>query len=93
MPLKGLKVRIYPNKVQRLKVKLNFVYNRFIWNQILNLLMERYKNNPKIPFLNAHALNNLLPALKKEFTWLKNAESTSLQATNHDSVEVYKKVL
>jgi len=91
MPLKGLKVRIYPNKKQKLLIQSNFGYNRFVWNQMLHMLIERYKNNPKTPFLNAYTLNNLLPALKKEYPWLKDAESTSLQATNHDLVEAYKK--
>ncbi|MCA7081866.1 S10 family peptidase, partial [Staphylococcus aureus] len=51
----------------------------------------RHENNPEAKFLNAFALNNLLPALKTEYPWLKDAESTSLQATNKDLVEAYKK--
>ena len=90
MPLKGIKLRIYPSQEQQLKIKLNFGYNRFIWNHMLDMMIERYKNNPEAPFLNAFALNNLLPALKTEYPWLKEAESTSLQATNHDLVESYK---
>ncbi|TGA96110.1 transposase [Sporolactobacillus shoreae] len=91
MPLKGLKVRIYPNKKQKLFIQCNFGYTRFVWNQMLAMLIERHKNNPDAPFLNAYALNNLLPALKKEYPWLKEAESTSLQITNHDLVEAFKK--
>ncbi|MGL0749958.1 RNA-guided endonuclease TnpB family protein [Secundilactobacillus paracollinoides] len=91
MTLKGIKLRIYPNREQQLKIKLNFGYNRFAWNQMLNMMIERYRNNPEAPFLNAFALNNLLPALKTEYPWLKEAESTSLQATNHDLVEAYRK--
>ena len=91
MTLKGIKLRIYPNREQQLKIKLNFGYNRFVWNQMLNMTIERYRNNPETPFLNAFALNNLLPALKTEYPWLKEAESTSLQATNHDLVEAYRK--
>ena len=91
MTLKGIKLRIYPNREQQLKIKLNFGYNRFVWNQMLNMMIERYRNNPEAPFLNAFALNNLLPALKTEYPWLKEAESTSLQATNHDLIEAYKK--
>ena len=91
MTLKGIKLRIYPNREQQLKIKLNFGYNRFVWNRMLNMMIERYRNNPEAPFLNAFALNNLLPALKTEYPWLKEAESTSLQATNHDLVEAYKK--
>ncbi|EHO53445.1 hypothetical protein HMPREF9104_00531, partial [Lentilactobacillus kisonensis F0435] len=39
----------------------------------------------------AFALNNLLPALKAEYPWLKAAESTSLQATNHDLIAAYQR--
>jgi putative transposase len=91
MVLKGLKLRIYPDKEQKLKIKLNFGYNRFVWNQMLNMMIERYHNNPDSSFLNAFALNNMLKALKIEYPWLKDAESTSLQCTNHDLVEAYKK--
>jgi len=91
MTLKGVKFRIYPNQEQQLKIKLNFGYNRFVWNHMLDMMIQRYDNNPEAPFLNAFALNNLLPALKIEYPWLKEAESTSLQATNHDLVEAYKK--
>ena len=91
MTLKGIKLRIYPNRGQQLEIKLNFGYNRFVWNQMLNMMIERYRNNPEAPFLNAFALNTLLPALKTEHPWLKEAESTSLQTTNHDLVEAYRK--
>ncbi len=91
MTYKGIKLRIYPNQEQQLKIKLNFGYNHFVWNQMLNMMIKRYQNNPDAKFLNAFALNNLLPALKTEHDWLKDAESTSLQATNHDLVEAYKK--
>lgn len=91
MTLKGIKMRIYPNQEQQLKIKLNFGYNRFVWNQMLNMMITRYENNPEAQFLNAFALNNLLPALKTEYPWLKDAESTSLQSTNHNLVEAYKK--
>jgi len=91
MTLKGIKLRIYPNQEQQLKIKLNFGYNRFVWNQMLNMMINRYENNQKAPFLSAYALDSLLPCLKMEYPWLKEAESTSLQATNHDLVEAYKK--
>ena len=91
MPLKGIKLRIYPNLEQQDKIIANFGYNRFVWNQMLDMMIQRYENNPKAPFLNAFALNNLLKQLKIENPFLKDAESTSLQNTNHDLVEAYKK--
>lgn len=91
MTLKGIKLRIYPNLEQQDKIIANFGYNRFVWNQMLDMMIQRYENNPKAPFLNTFALNNLLKQLKVENPFLKDAESTSLQNTNHDLVEAYKK--
>ncbi len=90
MTYQGLKLRLYPNQEQQLKIKLNFGCNRFVWNQMLNMLITRHQNNPAAQFLNAFDLNNLLPALKAEYPWLKDAESTSLQVTNHDLIEAFK---
>ena len=78
MTLKGVKLRIYPNHEQQLKIKLNFGYNRFVWNQMLNMMITRYENNPEAKFLSPFALNNLLPTLKNEYLWLKGVESSSL---------------
>lgn len=91
MALKGIKLRIYPTSEQRLKIKRNFGYNRFVWNQMLSMMINRHENNPKASFLSAYTLDSLLPCLKIEYPWLKEAESTSLQVTNHDLVEAYKK--
>lgn len=91
MVLKGLKLRIYPNEYQKELIEFNFGANRFVWNQMLDMLIKRYDNNPDSKFLNAFALNYLLKPLKVEYPWLKKAESTSLQSTNHDLIEAYKR--
>ncbi|TGA98732.1 transposase [Sporolactobacillus shoreae] len=89
MVTKGLKLRIYPNKQQRQQLAQNFGCTRFVWNQMLAMLNERQENNPKSSFLNAYALNNLLPLLKKEHPFLKEAESTSLQVTNQHLIAAF----
>ena len=91
MTCKGIKLRIYPNKEQQLKIKLNFGYNRFVWNTMLNMLIERHKNNPEAKFLSAYKLDSLLKSLKTEYSWLKESDSRSLQRTCKDLVEAYKK--
>ena len=90
MVLKGIKLRIYPNKEQQTSIKLNFGYNRFVWNQMLGMLQERYANNPKLPFPSAFTLDALLPTMKLEYPWLKDAESRSLQITCKNLVDAYK---
>ena len=91
MAYKGIKLRIYPNKEQQLKIKLNFGYNRFLWNQMMDMLIERHKNNPELSFPSAFTLSYLLKPLKEEYPWLKDAESHSLQQTCKDLVEAYKR--
>ena len=78
---KGIKLRIYPNLEQQKQMIDNFGAVRFVWNQMLNMQIERYKNNKNSKFLNGFAMDFLLKQLKKEYTWLKQADSTSLQDT------------
>ncbi|TGA97267.1 transposase [Sporolactobacillus shoreae] len=89
MVTKGLKLRVYPNEQQRQQLVQNFGCTRFVWNQMLAMLNERQENNPRASFLNAYALNHLLPLLKKEHPFLKEAESTSLQVTNQHLMEAF----
>lgn len=78
---KGIKLRIYPNLEQQQQIIDNFGCCRFVWNQMLNMQIERYKNNPDSKFLNGFAMNTLLKQLKSEYPWLKRVDSTSLQDT------------
>ena len=78
---KGIKLRIYPNLEQQQQIIDNFGCCRFVWNQMLNMQIERYKNNPDSKFLNGFAMDILLKQLKSEYPWLKQADSTSLQDT------------
>jgi Transposase and inactivated derivatives len=90
MVTRGLKLRIYPNQQQRQRLEMNFGCTRFVWNQMLAMLNARHENNPQAPFLNTYALNNLLPRLKQEHPFLKEAESTSLQVTNQHLVDAFQ---
>ena len=78
---KGIKLKIYPNLDQQAQIFENFGAVRFVWNEMLNMQIERYQNNKQAPFLNGYAMMTLLTTLKKEYPWLKQADSTSLQDT------------
>lgn len=78
---KGIKLRIYPNLEQQQQIVDNFGCCRFVWNQMLNMQIERYKNNPDSKFLNGFTMNMLLKQVKSEYPWLKQVDSTSLQDT------------
>lgn len=90
MALKGIKLRIYPDSYQKELIEYNFGANRFVWNNMLDMMSKRHENNPDLKSLKAFDLNYILTTFKKEHIWLKKAESTSLQATDKDLFEAYK---
>lgn len=88
---RGIKLRIYPNLEQQKQMVENFGACRFVWNQMLGMEIERYKNNKKAKFLNGFALNILLKQLKTQYSWLKQSDSTSLQDTCETLAETYQR--
>ena len=93
MVLKAVKMRIYPNSAQRNQLWQTFGCVRFVWNQMLNMQIERRKNNPEAKFVNAFGMNNLLKQLKVEYPWLKQAESTALQSANRNLADAFQRFL
>ena len=91
MVLKAVKMRIYPNSAQRDQLWQTFGCVRFVWNQMLNMQIERRKNNPEAKFVNAFGMNNLLKQLKVEYPWLKQAESTALQSANRNLADAFQR--
>ena len=76
-----IQVRLYPNKDQMNYLANCFGCCRFLYNYCLNLTQENYKQTQK--FLFGYDLRRNLPNLKKqeETKWLKNVDSTCLQAS------------
>ena len=84
---KSFKVRIYPNKEQRVLLEKTFGANRFVYNYFLNLkskLYGFYKIN-----LSYNNSSKVLTELKKTKTWLKEVDSKSLQQTLRDLDNAY----
>ena len=88
--LKGIKLRLYPNAKQRDQLAQMFGNSRFIWNIMLNMANERYKNNPSSSFIDEYGMNYLLPRLKREYPFLKKSEARSLQISNHFLAQSFK---
>lgn len=76
---KAYKMRLYPKQTQIKQLNINFGCVRFVWNQMLNMHNERRRNNNSLKFVNGIAMKNLLSCFKKEKSFLKQADSTSLQ--------------
>lgn len=77
--LKGMKLKAYPNQEQKHALFCMFGNQRFVWNQMLNMLNERYDNNHDSKFPKKFELNMLLPTLKQEYSFLTISNSQSLQ--------------
>ena len=88
--LKGVKLRLYPNAKQRDQLTQMFGNARFIWNIMLNMANERYKNNPSSKFVNEYGMNYLVKQLKVEYPFLKESDSSSLQVSNHYLGQAFK---
>ena len=88
--IKGVKLRLYPNANQRDQLTQMFGNNRFIWNQMLAMAKERYRNNPSSSFVNEYGMNYLVKSLKKEYPFLKESDSSSLQVSNHYLAQSFK---
>ena len=90
--IKGIKLRLYPNKHQQNQLLQMFGNDRFIWNQMLAMAKQRYQNNPSSHFVNEYGMNYLLKQLKREYPFLKESDSTSFLVVNHNLTEAFKRL-
>lgn len=87
---KGITLQLYPNRKQRLQLVQMFGNERFVWNQMLNMANNRYQNNPSSPFINAYGMDYLITQLKREYPFLKESDSSSLQVVTHNLEQAFK---
>lgn len=88
---KGVECKIYPNQAQIKQIHMTFGHTRFVWNEMLNMLQQRYQNNPKALIPKGYALINLLTQMKREYTWLKDVDSIALQNTTETLALSYQR--
>ena len=74
--IRGYKIRLYPNKEQEQKFKKHIGASRWIWNYMLNLQQERFKNGEK--YLSEFDMNRLITKLRQEYVWLQDISSATL---------------
>lgn len=88
--IKGYKIRIYPTKQQEELIWKHIHASRFIWNYMLALQEDNYKNGGK--YISEYNMYSLLPSLKKEkeYIWLNEVSSSTLQRVCSDLNEGYQ---
>ena len=87
--IKSMIIRLFPTKDQEQKMWQHIGASRFIWNYMLALQQERYKNSEK--HLSAFDMNYLLTKIKKEdeTKWLKDVSSHTLYRSCADLAKAY----
>lgn len=93
---KSYKYRIYPNKEQQDILDFNMDCARFVFNQI-KAYYEMYKQqvkelNLKPIYANRKLFNVILTDLKKQYSFLKRANSTALQKAYDNLIQAYRNV-
>ena len=85
---KAYKFRIYPNNKQMELIEKTFGCTRFVCNYFLNQRIEIYQSESKS--VGYTQQQNQLPQMKKEFRWLKEVDSTSLQMSLRNLDKAFK---
>jgi putative transposase len=82
------KFRLYPDAEQQIALAKSFGCGRWYWNYSLNLCQQTYNKTGKS--LSKNYIQGLLPELKKEYPWLKEAYSQCLQVVALNLSTAYK---
>lgn len=75
--IKALKMRIYPDDNQKVKIDKTISSCRFIYNHMLNRNIKAYIRRKE--HLTYNGMQNLLPVMKDYLPWLKEADSQALK--------------
>lgn len=74
---KALKMRIYPNKEQALKIDKTIGSCRYVYNHMLARNKKVYERRNE--HLSYYDMQNLLPRMKEYLPWLKESDSQALK--------------
>jgi len=86
--LSATRIRLYPTDAQAQSLAVQFGCARWVWNNALAKSGALYRATGK--GLNYHAMAILLPKLKQEFEWLKDADAQALQQSLQNLARAYE---
>ena len=86
---KAFKFQLYPTPAQQQQLAIQFGHARFVYNHFRQLREETYQRTGQ--GLNYEATTKMLPALKQENPWLKEADSQVLQQSLKDLERAYQR--
>ncbi len=86
---RGYKVKLYPTKAQATLLDKHFGCARWVYNMMIEINQKKYHRTGK--GLSKYDMQAYLPKLKKQYPWLKEVSSVSLQAVCHNLADAYGK--
>lgn len=91
----GLKVKLYPDKSMKDKFNQSLGNARFVWNNLLNEYQETFKMFKEQGYTklkcNQTTFNTMLTMLKKQYPFLYESESSSLQQVYRDLLQSFNR--
>ena len=75
--IRALKMRIYPNDEQKVKIDKTLGTCRFVYNHMLARNQKVYERRKE--HLSYNEMQNLLPIMKNYLPWMKEADSQALK--------------
>lgn len=85
---RAFKFRLYPNQAEQAVLAKQFGHSRFVYNQGLSARKKQFKETGE--GLSFSGTTKLLPGMKRELPWLKEADSQVLQQKLRDLDTAYK---
>lgn len=87
--MKAFLIKLYPNKEQQIELDKNFGCVRWVYNQMIIINQKKYTRTGK--GLSGYDMASYLPKLKKQYKWLTEANSQSLQIACQQLDKAYNK--
>src|ERR1035437_4397629 len=87
--LRGYSIKLYPNKEQAVLLDKHCGSCRWVYNQMIVINQKKYHRTGK--GLSGFDMQSYLPKLKKQYPWLTEVNSQSLQIVCHNLADAYGK--
>ena len=84
--IRALKMRIYPNDEQKVKIDKTLGTCRFVYNHMLARNQKAYERRKE--HLSYNEMQNLLPGMKNYLPQMKEADSQALKLRMTDRLQV-----
>lgn len=87
--LRGHQVKLYPSAEQRSLLDKHFGCCRWVYNEMIKINQKAYHRRGNT--LSGYDMQSYLPKLKKQYPWLAEVNSQSLQIVCHNLADAYGK--